>query len=119
MNFYYLLALFIYICFSDEEQTIQLSLELKWLKQGDLHLQRLYSNENVEIPYEFLCPITHEIMREPVTCSDGFTYEKQAIVEWFMSGKYTSPMTNETLASTTYTTNCDLRNQIHRFVYDN
>lgn len=103
----------------DEEQSVRLSVELKWLKQGDLQVQRLYSNESVEIPYEFLCPITQEIMREPVICSDGFTYEKQAIVEWFMSGKYTSPMTNEALTDTNYTPNCDLRNQIHRFVYDN
>lgn len=106
-----------FISLLDEEQTTRLSVELKWLKQGDLQLQRIHSNENIEIPHEFLCPITHEIMREPVTCSDGFTYEKQAIVEWFMSGKCTSPMTNETLASTSYTLNCDLRNQIHQFVY--
>lgn len=57
-------------------------------------------------------------MREPVTCSDGFTYEKRAIGEWFMSGKYTSPMTNETLINTDYKYNQELRNEIHHFLYN-
>lgn len=70
----------------------------------------------MNIPHEFLCPITHEIMREPVTCSDGFTYERNAIAEWFMSGKYSSPMTNENLKSTDYSINLVLRDAIRTFL---
>lgn len=55
-------------------------------------------------------------MREPVTCSDGYTYEKNAISEWFMSGKCTSPMTNELLTKTDYIINSDLRNKIFEFI---
>mgnify|MGYP001251060049 FL=1 len=29
-----------------------------------------------EIPEEFLCPITQDVMKYPVLCSDGFVYEK-------------------------------------------
>lgn len=72
--------------------------------------------QNLKIPHDYLCPITHEIMREPVTCSDGYTYEKNAIGEWFMSGKYTSPMTNEVLSNTDYTLNIELRNMIRNFL---
>ena len=32
------------------------------------------------IPNDFLCPITLEIMNEPVICSDGYTYERQSIL---------------------------------------
>lgn len=71
-----------------------------------------------EIPIEFLCPITHEIMLEPVICSDGFTYEKRAITEWFLAGKFTSPMTNAILVDTEYQINNDLRNEIHKFLYE-
>lgn len=77
---------------------------------------RTPSTKDCEIPHEFLCPITHEIMREPVTCSDGFTYEKNAIAEWFMSGKYTSPLTNEILINTEYSSNQELRNAIRSFL---
>jgi hypothetical protein len=32
------------------------------------------------LPNDFLCPITLEIMNEPVICSDGYTYERQSIL---------------------------------------
>lgn len=41
--------------------------QLYWLKREDCNI-----TENIdesEIPHEFLCPITHEIMKEPVQCS--------------------------------------------------
>ena len=44
----------------------------------------------------FTCPITHEIMWEPVVASDGHTYERAAIERWlaqFPAGKALSPMT--------------------------
>ena len=36
----------------------------------------------------FFGPITHEIMRDPVTLiSDGHTYERSAITQWFETGQ--------------------------------
>ena len=43
---------------------------------------------------EFLCPITHELFREPVVAWDGHTYEKAAIEKWLLN-KDTSPRTGE------------------------
>lgn len=40
------------------------------------------SNQINSIPNEYLCPITHEIMIDPVCVSDGYTYERKAIEEW-------------------------------------
>jgi hypothetical protein len=34
-------------------------------------------------PNEFLCPITLELMRDPVLAKDGHTYERKAIEDWF------------------------------------
>ena len=31
------------------------------------------------VPDEFICPITLKVMKDPVTASDGFTYEREAI----------------------------------------
>ena len=39
-------------------------------------------------------------MSEPVTLSDGFTYERAAIETWLNAGNTTSPITNETLSHT-------------------
>ena len=44
-----------------------------------------------EVPDDYICPITAEIMTDPVlSTSDGFTYEREAITEWLRT-KDTSP----------------------------
>lgn len=55
--------------------------------------------DNEDVPRELVCPITHELMREPVMAEDGYTYEKAAIVEWFRN-RDSSPLTNERVKST-------------------
>ncbi|XP_068722638.1 deleted in malignant brain tumors 1 protein-like [Montipora capricornis] len=70
---------------------------------------------NGEVPVEFLCPITNEIMKDPVTASDGYDYERQAIRRWFRT-KRTSPVTNEELTDLTVRANNDLRNRIQVFM---
>ena len=42
------------------------------------------------------CPITCEVMREPVIGSDNNTYEKDAIIRWLRTNQK-SPLTNETM----------------------
>jgi len=47
------------------------------------------------IPNDFLCPITRELMRDPVILmDDGFSYERAAIEDW-LKLKSTSPKTNK------------------------
>lgn len=43
-----------------------------------------------------ICPITHNIMVNPVIASDGHTYERAAILEWIRINN-TSPLTREIL----------------------
>ena len=46
----------------------------------------------------FLCPITGEIMQDPViTVSDGQSYERTAVAEWFKSGCCISPVSGQPL----------------------
>ncbi|KAI4481594.1 hypothetical protein M0802_013914 [Mischocyttarus mexicanus] len=101
----------------DEEMAEIFKRQLYWLKREDANSMEV--PDETEIPHEFLCPITHEIMKEPVQCSDGFTYERAAINEWFLCGKYTSPMTNEPLHDTTFTPNIILRNAICTLLHGN
>lgn len=44
----------------------------------------------------FICPITYQIFHTPVTASDGFTYEKEAIERYYEINKL-SPMTRQEL----------------------
>eukprot|EP00900_Chrysochromulina_parva_P005102 jgi/Chrpa1/14593/Chrysochromulina_OHIO_Genome00007515-RA len=50
-----------------------------------------------EMPGEFKCAITLEVMRDPVVAADGYTYERNAI-ERHLSESRRSPMTNEEMA---------------------
>lgn len=49
-----------------------------------------------KIPDEFLCPITRELMKDPVINEHGQSYERKAVEEW-LNSKTTDPKTNEKL----------------------
>ena len=49
-------------------------------------------------PASFTCPITGELMREPVVDPEGHTYEKSAIMGW-LERNTTSPMTRTYLTA--------------------
>jgi len=49
---------------------------------------------STEAPENYTCPITHELMDDPVVSADGYTYERDAIEGWFRN-KNTSPMNNQ------------------------
>jgi hypothetical protein len=51
------------------------------------------SREGKEPPHEFICPITMEVMIDPVLASDKLSYERHAIDRWFKSS-CRSPLTN-------------------------
>ena len=66
-------------------------------------------------PHAFLCPITLEVMKEPVVCADGHTYEQEAIEEWLRHHD-TSPVTNAVLPIKQTFPNYSLRSAIRDFV---
>ena len=66
-------------------------------------------------PPSFLCPISKEIMRDPViVVSDGHTYERAEIERWFKQSNK-SPITNVALYNTTITPNHALRKSIEEW----
>jgi hypothetical protein len=63
----------------------------------------------------FICPITQDVMKDPVICSDGYTYERAAISQW-MSTKNTSPLTNQPFLHSNLTPNHMLRSSIQEWL---
>jgi hypothetical protein len=54
------------------------------------------------LPNEYYCPITLELMRDPVVAKDGHTYERTAIEDWFRQSSGTdrnaiSPKTGDAM----------------------
>lgn len=62
------------------------------LKWGDCDCVIEYKFESEEIMKALTCPISYNVFKDPVVCSDGHTYERKYIEDWLeISNK--SPMT--------------------------
>ncbi|KAL9241942.1 hypothetical protein vseg_015994 [Gypsophila vaccaria] len=73
----------------------------------------------VAIPEDFLCPISLEIMRDPVIVATGQTYERSYIQRWIDSGNLTCPKTQQKLQNFTLTPNYVLRSLIFQWCAKN
>ncbi|GER56859.1 U-box domain-containing protein [Striga asiatica] len=64
---------------------------------------------------DFRCPISLELMTDPVTVSTGQTYDRVSIQKWLKSGNLICPKTGEKLTSTDLVPNASLRKLIQQF----
>ncbi|KAL1322361.1 hypothetical protein HN51_067362 [Arachis hypogaea] len=79
----------------------------------------LVKSISLVIPHEFLCPITLEIMTDPVIIASGQTYERESIVKWFESKHNTCPKTRQTLDHLQLAPNCALKSIIEEWCEKN
>ncbi|KAF4388146.1 hypothetical protein G4B88_021842 [Cannabis sativa] len=64
-------------------------------------------------PHHFLCPISREVMKEPVTIFSGVTYDRTSIEKWFFTyKKKTCPTTMQKASDFTLTPNHTLNRLI-------
>ncbi|CAO2819093.1 unnamed protein product [Amaranthus hypochondriacus] len=70
-------------------------------------------------PEDFRCPISLELMLDPVTISTGQTYDRASIQKWLKSGNLICPKTGEKLENTELVPNSALKKLIHQFCCDN
>jgi hypothetical protein len=71
-----------------------------------------------DIPSEFICPITTEIMSDPVMLTDGQVYEKKAIQKWLVAHN-TSPLTKIIVDKNILIPCFPLRTLIQKFIDEN
>ncbi|XP_010271953.1 PREDICTED: U-box domain-containing protein 19-like [Nelumbo nucifera] len=69
-------------------------------------------------PEDFRCPISLEIMSNPVTLSTGHTYDRSSIQKWLKAGNLTCPKTGEKLTNTELVPNLALKKLIQQFCSD-
>ncbi|XP_071719868.1 U-box domain-containing protein 16 isoform X2 [Rutidosis leptorrhynchoides] len=67
---------------------------------------------DLTIPADFRCPISLDLIRDPVVISTGQTYDRVSINHWIESGHTTCPKTGQTLDHTDMIPNLALRNLI-------
>ncbi|KAI5018986.1 hypothetical protein ZWY2020_043874 [Hordeum vulgare] len=70
-------------------------------------------------PPDFRCPISLDLMRDPVVSSSGQTYDRESITRWFGAGKSTCPKTGQVLTNLELVPNKALKNLISRWCREN
>ena len=63
-----------------------------------------------------MCPISIDLLVDPVFAADGHTYSRAEIQAWLDTGKRTSPKTNEPLTHTILTPNHLVRSMVQDYL---
>ncbi|XP_030521015.2 E3 ubiquitin-protein ligase PUB23-like [Rhodamnia argentea] len=59
-----------------------------------------HGGDGIDVPTHFLCPISLQLMADPVTASTGITYDRDSIERWLFTCKSsTCPVTKQQLGS--------------------
>lgn len=76
-------------------------------------------NEVAEVPKKFICPLTLDLMQDPVVSRYGQSYERSAIVQWLAKGNTACPMTRQPLRLNGLVSHNKLRLEIDQWKSDN
>ncbi|OAY43001.1 E3 ubiquitin-protein ligase PUB24 [Manihot esculenta] len=77
--------------------------------------------DDIDVPQYFICPISLQIMRDPVTAITGITYDRESIEHWLFTNKNTiCPVTKQPLPEDSdLTPNHNLRRLIQAWCIEN
>lgn len=75
--------------------------------------------EEITIPTHFRCPVSLDLMKDPVTLPTGITYDRTSIEKWIESGNKTCPVTNQNLTTFEITPNHTIRKMIQNWCVEN
>jgi hypothetical protein len=98
---------------------VQLETDIReWLKENGKEVLAPHMAAR-KVPYDFLCPITQEVMKHPVMNKYGINYERRAILEWLNDGNNTCPMTRSPLRPSMLLPNVQLETNVREWLKEN
>jgi len=65
-----------------------------------------------EIVATFRCPMSGLVMVDPVTCGDGYSFDRLCVERWFAMGQTLNPVTSTPMSEDELVTNIRLKNSI-------
>ncbi|XP_068314746.1 U-box domain-containing protein 1-like [Pyrus communis] len=71
------------------------------------------------VPDEFRCPISLDLIRDPVIVASGHTYDRNSIAQWINSGHQTCPNSGQKLIHMALIPNYALRSLIQQWCEEN
>ncbi|KAF3613039.1 U-box domain-containing protein 9 [Capsicum chinense] len=66
-------------------------------------------------PHEFVCPLSNQLMKDPVVLASGQTYDRLFIQKWLKDGNRTCPETKQVLSHSVLTSNHLVRKMISQW----
>ncbi|WCJ25168.1 U-box domain-containing protein 21 [Euphorbia peplus] len=75
--------------------------------------------DEIAIPQHFQCPISLDLMKDPVILLTGITYDRESIDKWVEDGNFTCPVTNQILSSFDQIPNHFIRKMIQDWCVQN
>ncbi|KAK2989925.1 hypothetical protein RJ640_008892 [Escallonia rubra] len=111
----------------DEAEAIQLDQIIALLERADatssseekeikyLTKRNSLGNQPLEPLQPFVCPITREVMVDPVETSSGHTFDRSAIEKWLSDGNNSCPLTMLPLETSALRPNKTLRQSIEEW----
>lgn len=100
-----------FLLFGFEEDEIELGNGVE-KKSKKCLISREIANTFLTVPKDFCCPISLDLMRDPVIVSTGQTFDRALISRWIEEGHFTCPKTGQVLVHTKLVPNRALRNLI-------
>ncbi|KAL4576123.1 hypothetical protein LXL04_012212 [Taraxacum kok-saghyz] len=73
----------------------------------------------INIPDEYRCPISLDLMRDPVIVASGHSYDRVSIAQWINSGHHTCPKSGKRLIHMALIPNFALKSLIHQYCEEN
>ncbi|KAK1377914.1 RING-type E3 ubiquitin transferase [Heracleum sosnowskyi] len=83
------------------------------------HDQSSSSQSSFNIPDEYRCPISLDLMRDPVIVASGHTYDRNSISQWINTGHHTCPKSAQRLIHMALIPNYALKSLIHQWCEEN
>ncbi|GMI80893.1 plant U-box 13, ARABIDOPSIS THALIANA PLANT U-BOX 13 [Hibiscus trionum] len=71
------------------------------------------------IPDEFRCPISLDLMKDPVIVASGHTYDRSSIAQWINTGHHTCPKSGQRLIHMALIPNYALKSLVHQWCQEN
>jgi U-box domain/Tir chaperone protein (CesT) family len=79
------------------------------------HAVQSLTTTECNVPSGFVCPLTMEVMFDPVLDAEGNTFERMSLLQWLKQSP-TSPISRQPLSERMVTSNNALRESIHEFM---
>ncbi|CAI9762265.1 unnamed protein product [Fraxinus pennsylvanica] len=104
----------------DEHLKTQEDLKKRKMPMNNIRQDQSFSQSMVfNVPDEYRCPISLDLMKDPVIVASGHTYDRNSIAQWINSGHHTCPKSGQRLIHMALIPNYALKSLIHQWCQEN